>query len=353
MGTTHEKGTNKSFCNPTIDLIPYCNSTPTIPNTNYPTAPCPCPCPCPCPANIIGPTGPTGSIGPRGLTGIRGIIGPTGPTGITGPSGPMGPTGPSGPIGLSGPTGPRGITGPSGITGPTGSIGPSGPTGATGPTGSTGPRGPRGIAGATGPIGIGITGPTGHIGSRGLTGFTGPTGPTGLTGPTGVTGPTGSVINSYIYNQYLTYNSGVTVASDTPIPIPNVRSLGSSISFDSTTNIFTINEVGTYLFIWHVLAVPTSSTDTGVLISLSSPDGAIDYALSGNSIATSSSTVTNSNALISGSAVVSFFPGDTVVLFNRCGYSITLTPVLADSNYFFEASITILHLTYTTSPNNT
>lgn len=258
-----------------------------------------------------------------------------------------------GPIGLSGPTGPRGITGPSGITGPTGSIGPSGPTGATGPTGSTGPRGPRGIAGATGPIGIGITGPTGHIGSRGLTGFTGPTGPTGLTGPTGVTGPTGSVINSYIYNQYLTYNSGVTVASDTPIPIPNVRSLGSSISFDSTTNIFTINEVGTYLFIWHVLAVPTSSTDTGVLISLSSPDGAIDYALSGNSIATSSSTVTNSNALISGSAVVSFFPGDTVVLFNRCGYSITLTPVLADSNYFFEASITILHLTYTTSPNNT
>ncbi len=120
---------------------------------------------------------------------------------------------------------------------PTGPTGPSGgPIGPTGPTGAmTGPTGPSG----------GPTGPTGSLGPTGAFG-----GPTGPTGPTGGIGPTGTVSPQNYYqavgnSSQSTSGSGFTIPtiySGTPVVV------GSGISYNSTTGVYSLSSAGVYQF---------------------------------------------------------------------------------------------------------
>lgn len=210
----------------------------------------------------------------------------------------LGPTGPTGPTGPAGPS--DGVTGPTGATGATG---PTGPTGATGATGATGPTGPTGATGATGP-----TGPTG---ATGATGATGPTGATGATGPTGPTGPAATITENALYAEQRTGDT--TVADGAAIPLSLVRLVGGAMNYDGST--VTVNEDGLYLAVWTILAESATQGDD-VVIALENQAGTVQYAVSGGAAAT-----------VTGNTVTTLSAGDTLVLRNRSGDSITLTAV--------------------------
>ena len=135
---------------------------------------------------------------------------------MTGPTGNTGPTGSTGPTGNTGSTGDTGPTGPTGATGATSTV--TGPTGNTGPVGNTGPTGATST----------VTGPTGN---------TGPTGATStVTGPTGNTGPTGPI------------DLEVREVTDEPTGFP--QRTDSTISFNTSTRVFTIAPVAASYDVW-------------------------------------------------------------------------------------------------------
>jgi len=225
-------------------------------------------------------------------------IGATGYTGSTGPTGFFGPTGYTGSIGNTGPTGPIetfnfrgdwdtnntynigdvvyyingsyislissnqgilpvnginwgkiadiGATGFTGYTGSTGHEGKTGPTGFTGPIGYTGYSGPTGTVGPTGSQGPALTGPTGYTGYTGSTGFTGPTGAQGLS----ITGPTGPSPNVTTLSVAKVYNDSIVntnLAAGNLLQFnTNEYLIGSSISYNSATNTFTLEPGKTY-----------------------------------------------------------------------------------------------------------
>jgi len=237
---------------------------------------------------IQGPTGPTG---PKGDTGTQGIQGPTGPTGpkgdtgnrgdqgIQGPTGPTGPKGDTGERGETGPTGPQGDTGERGETGPTGpqgDTGERGETGPTGPQGDTGQRGETGPQGDTGPTGPqGETGPTGPRGETGPQGETGPTGPRGDTGQRGETGSTGPKGDTGSYNSL--------IQEVTQEPMGHEVRLDSSISFDTSSRIFTIGPTGgTSYNVWVAGNLFTKSTTSTTMIGSATDLYYIYFDTSGN-----------------------------------------------------------------------
>src|SRR6056300_1717087 len=266
------------------------------------------------PVGPQGSIGLTGATGPQGLQGVQGEQGEIGPQGIQGIQGPIGATGPQGPqglIGLTGPTGPQGITGATGDTGAIGATGPQGPqglqgeqgpqgeqgiqgpvgpTGATGAAGSIGPTGPQGLQGSQGPTGVqgpqGLAGPTGAQGEQGLQGEVGPqglqgptgatgaqgsTGPVGLTGAQGATGPQGLNADTYIDDAVVSANSlwsSSKISSEISDFITSSEALeavgsitldmtgfpnrdDSSLSFDNSTNTFTLSPVGDSFTLWY------------------------------------------------------------------------------------------------------
>ena len=149
-----------------------------------------------------------------------------GPPGVQGPRGEQGLQGERGLQGEQGPQGLQGIQGPPGIEGPKGDTGEKGPQGEKGLKGDTGEQGPKGDIGPTGP--------------QGDKGEMGPIGPQGIQGPKGDTGPL-QIPAAF----FMTANDdldayGITVASNTRIPI-------DTKIFDMN-NDFTLNEDNTITF---------------------------------------------------------------------------------------------------------
>jgi hypothetical protein len=154
----------------------------------------------------------------------------------------------------------------------------TGPRGKRGPAGPQGPRGLQGFAGATGATGIG-GGATGATGATGLTGATGSTGVTGVTGVTGATGATGiaGIVTSYA--SYLVTESVATTVSanknfifteslEAATEPRAVGTVGSAISYDRSTGLFTINTTGTYFIEYAVYAMDISGSNSHALVSL-------------------------------------------------------------------------------------
>ena len=261
-----------------------------------------------------------------------------GPTGATGPAGVMGPTGATGPQGAVGPTG---ATGPRGETGPRGDIGLRGDAGATGAVGPTGPAGADGAAGPTGPAGAdGAVGPTGPAG---LDGATGPTGPAGLdgaigpTGPTGPTGPAGVPAEAAAYAENTVGATGLPDAS--AIALPGVRTVGDALSYDGTTGEVTVNQPGTYLFQWNLLAGKTNDTDGGdILVTLESADGATRYAQSGAPV-TAGETVA-----LNGQTAVDLPAGAVLRLVNQSGKPIDLRTADSGAGTSYAGSLSVTEI---------
>jgi PEGA domain-containing protein/collagen triple helix repeat protein len=97
--------------------------------------------------SIVGPQGIAGPQGPAGAAGANGAPGPQGAQGLPGTPGAIGSTGPAGAAGATGPIGPQG---PQGLQGAQGFQGTNGAPGPQGPTGPTGPQGPAGASGYRG-----------------------------------------------------------------------------------------------------------------------------------------------------------------------------------------------------------
>lgn len=85
------------------------------------------------------------------------------------------------------------------------------------------------------------------------------------------------------------------------------------MNYDGTTA--TISEAGTYLAVWTILAESATQGDD-VVIALENQAGTVQYAVSGGAAAT-----------VTGNTVTTLSAGDTLVLRNRSGDSITLTAV--------------------------
>lgn len=225
---------------------------------------------------------PSGAQGPAGPAGPTGLMGPAGAAGAQGPVGPMGLTGLQGPIGPIGPQGLMGLPGAAGETGPQGPAGPTGAAGAKGDTGDAGPAGPAGPAGAKGDTGD--AGPAGPAGPKGDTGDTGPAG-------TGVTGASASASNS-----------GGTVAvvlGGTSIPLPNSQNIGTGISVNGISTVFTVANAGRYRISYAFRFTASMLVSSRILIN-GTPESALIDAPS------------LSTPRLSGDAIVSLAAGATV-----------------------------------------
>jgi hypothetical protein len=141
-----------------------------------------------------------------------------------------------------------------------------------------GPRGPRGFSGHRGkPGGRGAIGVTGATGATGATGVTGAKGATGATGSRGATGATGAIappdaLSYYVINP----TTPILVESEQPIIFPNPSgsptTIGgtesTSITYNTSTGVFTVNEDGTYEITYSVLVADTPGAQSFFNIAL-------------------------------------------------------------------------------------
>ena len=225
---------------------------------------------------------------------------------------------------VRGPTGPTGPQGIQGEIGPAGPVGPQGTQGNTGPTGDTGPQGPAGENGATGTAGA--TGADGRsayqvavdegfegIEEEWLAGLVGPTGPAG---PAEIFGIQAQLLNS----------PNIDIASNSPIIFDTVlEQIGTAISYNETTGVFTISQNGYYLVNWWV-ATDGSDATTGANFSLN---------VNGAPHSTGASPAVTGQVAGSALIVVNAEPV-TVTLTNESGEVMNL------EDTFAQANITIL-----------
>jgi len=177
------------------------------------------------------------------------------------------------------------------VRGPKGHSGKKGKHGHKGKRGQKGFKGFRGAAGSTGATGhsgkTGAAGVTGSIGATGPTGAIGPTGATGATGPTGITGPTGpdgTNLTASFGSAFLpgpTSSSGILISAvPYTIPLIDTNELFNNISFNNSTNTFTIGAGGTavYAIDYSVQILYPSATS-----SVSGPPATIEVHFTGTS----------------------------------------------------------------------
>jgi hypothetical protein len=138
-------------------------------------------------------------------------------------------------------------------------------TNCPGPSGPTGPPGPTGLTGLTGP-----SGPTGPSGS------TGPSGPTGPTGLQGVTGPSGPGIIPYYSNAYST--GPQTLSGTAELLTVSTSTVSSGITLSS--NIFKVDNAGTYSITANTTIQNPNTTSSVVGITVYKNNSAIPYATS-------------------------------------------------------------------------
>lgn len=119
----------------------------------------------------------------------------------------------------------------------------------------------------------------------------------------------------------------------------NLRTIGDDLSYDSAANAVQINNPGTYLFIWSLLASPQSSEQTDVIVALESEDGSISYALSGNNVAPGERSVK-----VFGSTVATLTAGTRLALHNRSGSLISLGSSNGSRSNSFSGSLTAVRL---------
>jgi len=176
-----------------------------------------------------------------------------------------------------------------------------------------------------------VHGPTGPTGLQGLQGSTGPQGiqgeigPVGENGQNGATGPTGPAEIFGIQVQLLN-SPNIDVANNAPVIFDTVlEQIGTAISYDETTGVFTISQNGYYLVNWWV-ATDGSDSTTGT-----------KFSLNVNGASHSSGASANVTGQVSGSdlLVVNAEPV-TVTLTNESGEPMNL------EDTFTQANITIL-----------
>jgi len=137
-------------------------------------------------------------------------------------------------------------------------------------------------------------------------------------------------------------NSAIGVGA--VIPIPNVRVIGSDLSYSATSSAVRINQTGSYLFIWSLLSsrpTGTSSEQNGIVVTLENLAGNTQYAFSGKTPDTSSAQFNNT---VVGATVVALSSGEQVVLRNRSNGSIILAAATGSTNNSFAGSLTVVRV---------
>ncbi len=172
--------------------------------------------------------------GPAGLPGVPGAAGAAGAAGTPGNNGLPGRDGIKGEAGSKGDMGEQGQRGEPGLVGPEG---PSGERGLQGSQGLPGKVGPRGIDGTDGSDGLN--------GSNGLPGPVGNTGPSGEKGQKGEAGGQRKSAFSVAKSSSQTGSSGDTLTFD-------VIETNIGGHYDTSTNRFTCQIPGTYVFIFTI-----------------------------------------------------------------------------------------------------
>ena len=204
------------------------------------------------------------------------------------------------------------VRGPTGPTGPQGIQGEIGPAGATGPQGTAGENGRNG---ATGRSAYQVAVDEGFEGTeeQWLASLMGPAGPAG---PAEVFGIQARLLNS----------PNIDIEDNAPIIFDTVSAqVGTAISYNETTGVFTISQSGYYLVNWWV-ATDGSVATTGANFSLN---------VNGLQHSTGASPAVTGQVTGSALIVVNAEPV-TVTLTNESGEVMNL------EDTFAQANITIL-----------
>lgn len=142
---------------------------------------------------------------------------------------------------------------------------------------------------------------------------------------------------SALYNQT---TEELTVNDESAVPLTNVTTVGSDLTYDVNTGLITVNKAGVYLLYWNVLAETVAGDANAPLVfALENTAGQV-YALSGNTYITAE----EAPVPVTGFAVRQLAAGTNIGLYNRTGSTVRLTPVTSASGLSIAGSLAAVKL---------
>jgi len=148
--------------------------------------------------------------------------------------------------------------------------------------------------------------------------------------------PVPTACTSALYNQS---TEEITVNDEAALPLTNVVTIGSDLTYDVNTGFLTVNRPGVYLFHWNLLVEPAATDANAPLVfALESTAGQV-YALSAGTYITAE----EAPAAVTGTAVRQLPAGTNLGLFNRSGAAVRLAPVTS-AGLAFAGSLTVVKI---------